>query len=432
MRQEQIDYFNFDFNMKTLFRNISSLATVNTNGKGFKSGTDMNNIGEIKNAAMLVSDKIEWLGSDFEVDSLIKNSTIIPDKIIDLSGKTVLPGFVDSHTHIVFAGDRSHEFGRRLQGVTYKQLAAEGGGILTTVKATRNASVEELYTNGLKLIKSAVAHGTTSFEIKSGYSLNTDGEIKQLKAIRMLRNNLNCEIKATFLGAHDFPPEFRDKPDDYIDILCNEMIPLVAKENLADYCDAFVDEGYYSVAQGRRVLNAALKSGLKLRLHADELADVSAGMLAAETGCLSADHLLYVSDDSLDAMKNAGTVACLLPGTAYFIRMPYANARKIIDKGLITALASDTNPGSCFTENMQLILSLAVINMNMSAEEAISAATINGAYSLEISDRKGSLEVGKDADFAIFNCKNYTDILYHFGINQVEQTWINGKVADIY
>lgn len=415
--------------MKKLLRNISSLVTVNTNGKYFKTGTDMNDIGEIKNAAMLISDKIEWLGTDDEAMNMLSNGTMKVDEILELSGMTVLPGFVDSHTHIVFAGDRSREFGRRLQGVTYKQIAEDGGGILTTVKATRNATVEELYKNGEKLLLSAMKHGTTSFEIKSGYSLNLEGEFNQLKAIQKLKENYSCDIKVTFLGAHDFPPEYREKRDDYVTLLCNEMIPFVAEHNLADYCDAFVDEGYYTVEQGRKVLESAKKHGLKVRLHADELADVSAGKLAAETGCLSADHLLFVSDESLDAMKQAGTVACLLPGTAYFIRMPYADARKIIDKGLITAIATDTNPGSSFTENMQMILSLAVINMKMSAEEAITAATINGAYSLEISDRKGSLEVGKDADFAIYNCKSYTDIMYHFGINHVAQTWIKGKIV---
>ena len=415
--------------MKKLLRNISSLVTVNTNGKNFKTGTDMNDIGEIKNAAMLISDKIEWLGTDDEAMNMLSNGTMKVDEILELSGMTVLPGFVDSHTHIVFAGDRSREFGRRLQGVTYKQIAEEGGGILTTVKATRNATVEELYKNGEKLLLSAMKHGTTSFEIKSGYSLNLEGEFNQLKAIQKLKDNHSCDIKVTFLGAHDFPPEYREKRDDYVTLLCNEMIPFVAEHKLADYCDAFVDEGYYTVEQGRKVLESAKKHGLKVRLHADELADVSAGKLAAETGCLSADHLLFVSDESLDAMKQAGTVACLLPGTAYFIRMPYADARKIIDKGLITAIATDTNPGSSFTENMQMILSLAVINMKMSAEEAITAATINGAYSLEISDRKGSLEVGKDADFAIYNCKSYTDIMYHFGINHVAQTWIKGKIV---
>lgn len=413
--------------MKVLFRKISSLVTVNTKGINYKVGSDMNSIGEIKNAAMLIGDKIEWLGTDEEAEKLLINGELIADEIKILNGKTILPGFVDSHTHLVFAGDRSREFGRRLQGVSYKQIAEEGGGILTTVKATRNASIEELYENGLKLMKSAIAHGTTSFEIKSGYSLNLDGELNQLKAIKLLKENTPCTIKSTFLGAHDFPLEYRNDRDAYIDLLCNIMIPKVAEEKLADYCDAFVDEGYYTVEQGRRVLETGKKYGLDIRLHADELADVSAGKLAADLGAQSADHLLFVSDSSLDAMKEAGTVACLLPGTAYFIRMPYAKARKIIEKGLITALATDTNPGSCFTENMQLILSLAVINMNMSAEEAISAATINGAYALRISDKKGSLEIGKDADFAVYNCDSYTDILYHFGINQVEETWINGN-----
>ncbi|MBX3042481.1 MAG: imidazolonepropionase [Candidatus Kapabacteria bacterium] len=413
--------------MITLLRNISSLVTVNTNGKNYKIGQELNDIGEIKNGAMLFSDKILWLGEDSDADNYLISLNIRPDEIIDMTGMTILPGFVDSHTHIVFAGDRSREFGRRLQGVTYKQIAEEGGGIQTTVKATRNADIDKLYQNGEKLLISAIKHGTTSFEIKSGYSLTTEGEINQLKAIRKLKENFHCEIKSTFLGAHDFPIEYREKKQAYIDLLCHEMIPKVAEMQLADYCDAFVDDGYYTIEQGREVLLAAKNHGLKVRLHADELADVSAGKLAAEMGCLSADHLLFVSDESLDAMKDAGTVACLLPGTAYFIRMPYADARNIIDKGLITAIATDTNPGSSFTENMQMILSLSVINMKMSAEEAISAATINGAYSIEIADSKGSLEIGKDADFAVYDCGNYADIMYHFGINQVIETRIKGK-----
>ncbi len=413
--------------MITLIRNISSLATVNTNGKNYKIGSEMQDIGEIKNASILFDDKILWIGQDSEVDNYIRTNKISPDNIINANGKTILPGFVDSHTHIVFSGNRSNEFGKRLRGATYKEIADEGGGILNTVKATREASLETLYNNGMKLALNAIKHGTTSFEIKSGYSLNLDGEIKQLKAIKKMKDTLSCEIKSTFLGAHDFPPEYRDDREAYIDLLCNEMIPEVAKLQLADYCDAFVDVGYYTYEQGRRILEQAKNYGIGLRLHADELGDVSAGKLAAEMKCSSADHLLFVSDESIKAMKESGTVACLLPGTAYFIRMPYANARKIIDNGLITALATDTNPGSCFTENMQLILSLAVINMKMTAEEAISAATINGAYSIDISHKTGSLEIGKNADFAIYNCDSYIDIMYHFGINHVEETWINGK-----
>jgi imidazolonepropionase len=414
--------------MKTLLKNISSLVTVDTKGKNFKEGSEMNSIGEIKNGAILFSDKIEWIGTNSQAEDLLKSNKLIPERIIDLGGKTVMPGFVDSHTHLVFAGNRSAEFGKRLQGATYKQIAEEGGGILTTVNATRNAAIEELYQNGHNLIVSAMKHGTTSFEIKSGYSLNLNGEINQLKAINNLKKNLPCEIRSTFLGAHDFPPEYRNDKDSYIKLLCDEMIPEVAKLGLADYCDVFVDEGYYTVEQGRLILEKAKSQGLKVRIHADELADVSAGKLAAEIGCKSADHLLFVSESSLDLMKNSNTVACLLPGTAYFIRMPYADARRIIDKGLIVALATDTNPGSSFTENMQLILSLAVINMRMSAEEAISAATINGAFSIDISESKGSLEIGKDADLVIYNCQSYTDIMYHFGINHVSETWIKGEL----
>ncbi|MDX9790172.1 MAG: imidazolonepropionase [Candidatus Kapabacteria bacterium] len=413
--------------MNTLLRNISSLVTVNTNGKNFKTGTEMRDVGLLQNAAMIFNEKIVWVGLDSDVHDYINTNNIRIEKSIDMSGKTILPGFVDSHTHIVFAGSRSNEFGKRLQGASYKEIAENGGGILTTVNATRSASTSELYENGANLLYSAIKHGTTSFEIKSGYSLTTEGELNQLRAIKSMRENLPATIKSTFLGAHDFPPEYRNNRDKYVDLVCNEMIPMVAEEGLADYCDVFVDEGYYTVEQGRKILQQAARYGMKTRLHADELADVSAGKLAAEASCLSADHLLFVSDESLDAMKAAGTVACLLPGTAYFIRMPYADARKILDKGLITALATDTNPGSCFTENMQMILSLAVINMKMSAEEALNAATINGAKSIELSESKGSLEVGKDADFAVYGVNSYIDIFYHFGINHVQSTWIKGN-----
>lgn len=413
--------------MKTLIRNISSLVTVDTKGKNYKSGKDLNNISEIKSGAILFDSKILWIGSDSEVESLNEKG-LTWDIVVDGTGKTVMPGFVDSHTHIVFSGDRSDEFAKRLRGATYQEIAESGGGIQSTVRATRSASVEELYNNGLRLAINAIAHGTTSFEIKSGYSLNLEGELKQLQAIALMKKNLNVNIKSTFLGAHDFPIEYKNNPDDYVDYLCDVMLPKVAESGLADYCDAFVDKGYYTVEQGKKILETAKKYGMSVRLHADELADVGAGKLAADIGCVSADHLLFVSDESLLAMKNSGTVACLLPGTAYFIRMPYANARKIIDMGIITAIATDTNPGSCFTENMQLILSLATINMRMTAEEAIAAATINGAYSLGISDITGSLEPGKDADIVIYECKTYSDIMYHFGINHVSRVYIKGQI----
>lgn len=413
--------------MAKLIKNINSLVTMNSDGALQKSGSEMTQIGNILNAAMIFDDKIIWTGENSLVDNYIKKNNIQITETIDAVDKTVIPGFVDSHTHIVFAGDRSNEFARRLRGVTYKQIAEEGGGIQTTMKATRSATVDELTSNGYKLALNAIKHGTTSFEVKSGYGLNFESEMNQLKAIQNLKNLLPAHFSATFLGAHDFPPEYKSNRDFYIDLLINEMIPYVAENQLAEYCDAFIDEGYYTIEEGRKVLQAGLDNGLKLKVHADELVNTGAAKLAADLGAISADHLLFTSDESIEAMKKSGTVATLLPGTAYFIRMPYAPARKMLDAGLTVALSTDTNPGSSFTENMQLILSLAVINMNMTTEEALAAATINGAKAIEQSHRKGSLEIGKDSDFVILDTSSYAEMFYHFGINHVESTWIKGQ-----
>lgn len=411
--------------MSILFKNINSLVTVNSEGALYKVGEQMQDIGEIKNGAMIVSDVIEWIGETSDLGDIISHYNI--DQEIDLKGKTILPGLVDSHTHVVFGGNRSAEFGMRLRGATYAEIAEAGGGIQTTVNATRKASVEELAEVGRGLAMSAAKYGTTSMEIKSGYSLTIEGEIKQLEAIRHLSETLPLRITPTFMGAHDFPKELKGDRNAYIDQIVNEMIPYISENKLAEFNDVFVDKGYYTTDEGTRVLEAGKKYGLMPKAHCDELADVGAATMAANSGAISADHLLFVSDEGIANLKNAGTVAGLLPGTAYFIKMPYAPARKLIDSGVIAAIATDCNPGSCFTENMQTIMSLSVINMGMTAEEAISAATINGAYSIRKSNEVGSLEVGKKADFIICNCANYVDIFYHFGINHVEQTWINGK-----
>ncbi len=414
--------------MTTLITNISSLVTVNANGKKQKAGSDMSDIGEIKNGAMIFDKEIKWVGTVNELKPLISNNTFTPNKIIDAKGKTILPGFVDSHTHIVFGGNRSHEFARRLRGVSYQQIAEEGGGILTTVKGTREANIEELVVSGKRIALNAIKHGTTAFEMKSGYGLSTESELKLLRAIKQLKSELPVHISSTFLGAHDFPPEYRNNHNAYIDLICKEMLPAVKEENLAEFCDAFIDKGYYTLEEGEKVLRAGLDNGLKLKVHCDELADFGSTQLACKLGAVSADHLLFVSDEGINALKESGTVATLLPGTAYFIRLPYAPARKLIDTGCIVALSTDCNPGSCFTENMQTILSLAVINMNMSAEEAITASTLNGAAAICQSDKMGSLEVGKLANFIILDTHTYTDLFYHFGINHVEETWVNGQL----
>jgi imidazolonepropionase len=413
--------------MKTLITDISSLVTVSRSGDNYKTGQNMNDIGEIRDGAFLFSETIEWVGTAEEARKKIEREEIWPDKIVHAKGKTVLPGFVDSHTHFVFAGNRTDEFAHRLRGATYQEIAEAGGGIKATVKATRNAGVDELFNNAMMLALSAMKHGTTTMEIKSGYGLDFQSEMNQLYAIKKLKETLPVEIRTTFLGAHDFPPEYADTRDDYVTLICEEMLPAVAEEGLADYCDAFVDKGYYTIEQGRRIFETAIDLGLKIKMHADELADVDAAALAVEVGAVSADHLLFVSDKNIDKMKESGTIACLLPGTAYFIRMPYAPARRIIDKGAIVALATDCNPGSSYTENMQTILSLAAINMKMTAEESITAATLNAAHSLELSDKVGSIEPGKNADFLIADVSSYAEIFYHFGINHIEETWIKGK-----
>lgn len=413
--------------MKTLIKNISSLVTLKEGNPEYRVGKEMQNISEIRGGAIFFDEKIIWTGTTEEAAAKIDGNDFAADKILDFTGKTVMPGFVDSHSHIVFGGDRAADFGKKLQGYTYRQITEEGGGILTTVRGTRNATLEELTAKGEKLAWEAIQHGTTSMEIKSGYGLSTESEIKLLKAIEELKQRLPIHITTTFMGAHDFPPEYADNRDGYIDLICDEMLPKVAELKLAEFCDAFVDEGYYTIEQGRRIFNRAKELGFKIRVHADEMACVNAAVLAAEVGAYSADHLLFVSDEGIQAMKKAGTVATMMPGTAYFIRMPYAPARKIIEAGAVAALASDCNPGSCYTQNMQLVMSLATINMKMTAEEAITAATINGAKALGISDRKGSLTSGKDADFIVMDSPNYIDMLYHFGINHVRQVWIKGN-----
>ncbi len=387
----------------------------------------MNDIGEIKNAAILFKEKIEWIGTTDEAEELFKNGALKANTILDAAGKTVMPGFVDSHTHIIFAGSRADEFAKRLRGVSYQAIAAEGGGILKTMRAVRESSIEQLAETGRKLALSALKTGTTTIEIKSGYGLTLESELNQLRAAKLLKEELPLKIVTTFLGAHDFPPEFKNNREKYIDLLCNEMIPAVAEENLAEFCDAFTDTGYYTLEETEKIFKTALEWGLKLRIHADELSNVEAAALAAKMGAYSADHLLFISDNGISALKSSGTVATLLPGTAYTLKLQYAPARKIIDADVKTALATDCNPGSCFCENMQTILSLACTNMGMSVEESISAATLNGAHALGLHNERGSLEVGKSADFIMLDTPDYADLVYHFGTNHVENIWISGK-----
>ncbi|MFZ9760981.1 MAG: imidazolonepropionase [Candidatus Kapaibacteriota bacterium] len=408
---------------RVLIKNIGQLLRIShhENVRGNINGA-MNDISILNDAAIIFSDRFEWIGNSTDIPS-----DIHVDDVIDVAGKVILPGFVDSHTHCVFAGDRSDEFARRLRGVSYTQIASEGGGILKTVSSVRNASIEELAQRGIELAKEALNHGTTTLEMKSGYGLSLESEIALLKAIDIVRREVPIRIISTFMGAHDFPPEYAHDRNAYIELLINEMLPAIHELGIAEFCDVFTDTGYFTVEDSIRILESATSLGFKLKVHADELTPFGAAEMAGSMHAVSADHLLFCSQEGMQAMKQAGTVATLLPGTAYTLKLPYAPARAMIDKGLIIALASDCNPGSCYTPNMQMILSLACMNMGMSIEESLTAATLHGAYALCREQECGSIELHKSADFIVLDIYSYPDIVYHFGVNHVEQTWAMGK-----
>ncbi|RPI67327.1 MAG: imidazolonepropionase, partial [Ignavibacteriae bacterium] len=304
----------------TLLINISQLVTVNAGGAPTKTGAQMRDLGVIEQGAVVFDDVIRWVGRTEKIPSEYLGGE---HDVVDCTGQTVMPGFVDSHTHMVFAGSRAHEYARRLSGVPYTQIAAEGGGILTTMNAVRQATVEEIYEIGERLVMSALEHGTTTVEIKSGYGLSTEAELKLLDAIGMLQEEMPSEIHATFLGAHDVPPEYKHDPDAYVTLVVDEMLDLVKQQNIASAVDVFTDKGFFTVEQSERILDAARERGFDIRIHADEIANIGASLMAARYGALSADHLEFTTAEDMRAMRDAGVVATLLPGTAYTLRLPY-------------------------------------------------------------------------------------------------------------
>ena len=411
-----------------LLENISTLVTVATppGGEGEpsprRSGAAMGEIGVLRDAAVAIDgETITWVGRSGE-------RSFPEAELVDCTGKTVLPGFVDSHTHIVHAGDRAGEFAARLRGATYQEIAAAGGGILSTMRAVRESSLREIVERSRALIGSAFRHGSTTIEAKSGYGLDTESELKLLEAIGELSREVEPTLVPTFLGAHDFPPEHRADHEPYIREIIERMIPAVAERGLAEFCDVFSDTGYYTVEESEKIFAAAKAHGMRTRVHADELSSFGGAEMAARIGALSADHLLMISDEGIERMRESGVIATLLPGTAFFLNLPYAPARKMIERGLAVALATDCNPGSHMCENMQMTLALACMGMRMTVEEAIAAATINGAAALGISDSVGSIEPGKRADLAIFGVGDYPAIVYHYGVNQVEMMVKHGRL----
>jgi imidazolonepropionase len=349
---------------------------------------------------------------------------------IDATGRTVLPGFVDPHTHLPFAGTRESEFLDRLRGATYESIAARGGGILSTVRATRAASIDDLVESGKRRLNRMLLHGTTTAEAKSGYGLALDEELKQLRAVQRLHDIHPVDLVPTFLGAHAVSPEMRHDREAYVREVCERMIPEVAREGLARFCDVFVDEGAFAPHEAERILKAGKAAGLGPRVHADQRRDGGGAALAARLGAVSADHLDYVSEEGIAALREAGTTAVLAPGASFFLRQEReAPARRLIEAGVAVALATDFNPGTCPTEAMSAIIPLACLRLGMEPAEAIAAATLNAARALGVEARAGSLEIGKAADLQVLDVPNHLHLAYHFGVNHCRTVVKQGRVV---
>lgn len=372
--------------------------------------------------------RIVFIGEekDFKKEFRLENNA----HSIDGSGLVGLPGFVDSHTHLPFAGTREEEFVLRLKGYTYQQLAEKGLGIQTSVKATREASKEELTSLCLSRLDSMLLHGTTTVEAKSGYGLNLKDEIKQLEALKEADGIHPMDIVPTFMGAHEVPLEYKNLKDDYIHLLIENILPAVKEKKLAEFFDVFCEEGVYSLEETRKLARAAKEAGFKIKVHADEFSPLGGAQLAAEEGAASADHLLAISEGGIEKLSKSETVATLLPAVPFFLMQEKrAPARKLIEQGAIVALATDFNPGSSMTESMLFILQLAVYTMKMMIEEAINAATTNAAYALSRHEEAGSLEVGKKMDLILFDVPNYPSLVYHLGVNPIKYVIKNGKIV---
>ena len=410
----------------TLVRNLAQVATPL--GSSPLRGRAMRNLLVVPRAAIVIREgRFAWVGEESDVPDEFRASC---DEI-DGRGGTAIPGFVDSHTHLPFAGARESEFNRRIDGETYAEIAASGGGIASTVRATREASEAELSALVVGRAHTMARYGTTTAEAKSGYGLNLADELKQLRAIRAASTDSPVRLVPTCLAAHEFPPECpRDESsrEAWVGRIVEEIMPAVAAEQLARFCDVFVEQGVFTREQGRRVLEAGSRLGMTPRIHADELSDTDGAALAAELGCASADHLMHVSERGVRALAASSTVANLLPGTSFFLMSDrYAPARELIEHGAIVSLSTDCNPGSSMTESMQIVVQLAVLRMKLTVEEALTAATLNGAFSLGLARETGSIEAGKRADFSILDAPSYFHLVYHYGVNLVSSVYRDGR-----
>ncbi len=402
----------------------SQLVTL-AGPKRARIGAELNQLSIIRDGAMLIDEgRIIATGTSPEIEKQISAKT----EIVEAAGKIVLPGFIDAHTHPVFAGNRVDEFEERSKGATYEEIAASGGGIRSTVRKTRAATEDELLDQGMKHARWFLQNGTTTVEAKSGYGLSVEDELKILRVIRKLNAESAIEFVPTFLGAHAVPEEFQNAPEQYVALVIHEMLPRVAEAQFAEGCDIFCERGYFDIADSERILTAAKEHGLHLRMHVDQLSDYGGAFLAARMRAATADHLEQTNAAGIAALAEAGVQPVLLPGSVYSLgKDRYPRAREMIEAGLAVVLATDFNPGSSPTTSMPMILSLAATQMKMSPAESLSAATINAAYSLNRGDKIGSLEVGKRANFSIFDCSDCRELAYYFGISQIHSVYIGGK-----
>lgn len=415
--------------MKPLWiQHAAQLATISGNNSPRKRG-EMSELGIIEDGSVWIEDGvIKAIGTTEELKKQFGDRAEEAD-IIDATGRLVTPGLVDPHTHVVYGGSREREFEMRLEGATYMDIMNAGGGIHATSRMTREATEDELVEQTSRRLDSFLKHGVTTVEAKSGYGLNWETELKQLRAAKRLNETHPIDLVSTFMGAHAVPLEYKGKEDDYIDSIINEMLPVVAEDKLAVFNDVFCEVGVFTPEQSERILEAGKKLGLTPKIHADEIESYGGAELAAKVGAISAEHLLKASDEGIQQMAEAGVIACLLPATALYLREEAAQGRKMVDEGVAVAISTDCNPGSSPTTSMPLVMNLACISMRLTPAEALVAATMNAACAIGMERKVGSLEVGKQGDVVMWDVKNYQELQYLFGVNHVDKVWKKGKMV---
>ncbi|WP_027093017.1 imidazolonepropionase [Cohnella thermotolerans] len=420
-------------------RNAAQVVTMAGPNDKPRTGAAMGELGIVEGGGVVLEgERIAFVGTDEEAARYVKRHAEGREvAVIDAAGKTVAPGLVDPHTHVVFAGSREKELDMRLRGATYMEIMNAGGGIHYSTERTREANEDQLVRETEKRLDRFLQHGVTTIEAKSGYGLRMEDELKQLRVARTLNDRHPVELVSTFMGAHAVPREYKADPDAYVRLVAEEMIPAVAREGLAEFCDVFCEEDVFTPEQSRIVLEAGKKWGLKPKIHADEIVPYGGAELAAEVGAVSAEHLLRASDEGIRAMAAKGVIAVLLPATAFFLMTKPAEARKMIEAGVPVALSTDRNPGSCPTESLPFVMNLACLTMRMTPAEVLTACTINAAHAIGRADRIGSLEPGKQADVVLFDAPNYLYLQYHYAVNLVETVikkgrpvLLNGKRTD--